>query len=138
MPPADAMSMELIYQSMYEALSLSDSSLQIWMTYTFALVAAAHFAGNRLSGTTYTVVCSLYGLYAAVLIVRYFSAAYQILYYQDLLIDSGFAPWPVPKLVGVLIGSGTFLLMVGGTVLALWFVRRVRQEHLGSSAAGVA
>lgn len=103
MPPAEAMSMELIYQVMYEALSLSDSSLQIWVTHTFALMAAAHFAGDRVSGITCKVVCSLYGLYAA-----------------------------------VLIGSGTFLLMIGGTVLALWFVRRVRQEHLGKTAAGTA
>ncbi|MGB5580207.1 MAG: hypothetical protein WBM54_00300 [Woeseia sp.] len=129
MPIQDTMSMELLYQSMYDAMSLSDSSLQIWMTYTFALIAAAHFAGRRLSGLTYKVVAALYALYAGVLIVRYFSAAYQILHYQDLLIARGFEPWPVPKPVGMLIGSGTFLLMVGGTVLTLWFVRKVRQEH---------
>lgn len=122
--------MELIYQSIYEALSLSDSSLQIWMTFTFALIAAAHFAGSRLSGITYNVVAALYGVYAAVLIVRYFSAAYQILHYQQLLRERGFEAWPVPKPVGALIGGGTALLMVGGTVLTLWFVRRIRHEHL--------
>lgn len=129
MPGPELMSMDLIYHALYEALGLADSSLQIWMTYTFALVAAAHFAGDRINGLTYGIVSGLYGLYAGVLIVRYFSAAYQILHYQALLTERNFEAWPVPKPVGILIGSGTFLLMVGGTVLTLWFVRKVRREH---------
>ena len=128
------MSIDLIYQALYEALNLSDASLQIWMTFTFGLIAAAHLAGDRVGGRTYRLVAGLYALYAATLVVRYFSAAYQILYYQGLLLERGFEPWPVPKPVGVLIGSGTFVLMVGGTIGTLWFVRNIRKEQADRAA----
>ena len=66
MPMQETMSIDLVYQSLYEALGLADSSLQIWMTFTFAIIAATHLAGNRISGSTYKLVSGLYGLYAGV------------------------------------------------------------------------
>ncbi|NND44039.1 MAG: hypothetical protein HKN58_01855 [Xanthomonadales bacterium] len=123
------MSIELIYESLYEALALSDASLQIWISITFAVIVAGHIAGRRIRHYTYGLVAGLYGLYSAVLLVRYCSAAYQILHYQGLLLSRGLEPWPVPKALGILIGSGTLLLMLGGTVATLWFIRSVRQEN---------
>lgn len=123
------MSVDLVYQSIYEALTLSDSTLQIWMTYTFAIIAAAHLAGNRIDATTYKLVSGLYGLYAGVLVVKYFSAAYQIFHFQEVMVLSGFEPWPVPKSIGVIIGGGTSLLMVGGTIATLWFVNKTWREN---------
>ena len=133
MPMQETMSIDLIYQAIYEALGLSDSTLQIWMTYTFAIIAAAHLAGNRINGSTYKLVSGLYGLYAGVLVVKYFSAAHQILHYQDIMVLRGFEPWPVPKPVGIIIGGGTLLLMVGGTIATLWFVNKTRRENNASA-----
>tara|TARA_R110002096_G_scaffold354030_1_gene547265 strand:- start:200 stop:583 length:384 start_codon:yes stop_codon:yes gene_type:complete len=123
------MSIDLVYQSIFNALSLSDSTLQIWMTYTFAIIAAAHLAGNRINGATYKLVSGLYGLYAGVLVVKYFGAAHQILHYQEVMVLRGFEPWPVPKSIGIIIGGGTSLLMVGGTIATLWFVNKTRREN---------
>lgn len=133
MPMQETMSLDLVYQALYEALGLSDSTLQIWMTYTFAIIAAAHLAGDRITGSTYKLVSGLYGLYASVLIVKYFSAAHQILHYQDTIVLRGFEPWPVPKPVGIIIGGGTLLLMVGGTIATLWFVNKTQKEHAVSA-----
>jgi hypothetical protein len=123
------MSIELTYQALYEALSLSDSSPQIWISVTFAVIVAAHLAGNRIRRATYGLVSGLYGLYSLVLVVRYCSAAYQIFFYQNQLIEHGLDPWPVPKAIGMLIGVGTIALMVGGTIATLWFVRSVKKEN---------
>ena len=120
------MSIDLIYQSMYEALTLSDASLQIWISITFAIIVAGHVAANRVKRTAYTLVSCLYAFYSSVLVLRYCSAAFQIIHYQELLLSRNMEAWPVPKLVGVLIGGGTFVLMVGGTITTLWFVRAIR------------
>lgn len=122
----ELMSIEVIYQSMYEALALSDSSLQIWISITFAIIVAGHVAGRRVQRTAFALVSWLYGFYSCVLVLRYCSAAFQIIHYQQLLLSRNMESWPVPKLVGVLIGSGTFVLMVGGTIATLWFVRTIR------------
>ena len=128
----ETMSIDLIYQALYEALGLGDSTLQIWMTYTFAIIAATHLAGDRINGSTYKLVSGLYGLYASVLIVKYLSAAHQILHYQDIMVLRGLEPWPVPKPIGIIIGGGTFLLMVGGPIATLWFVNKTRRENYTS------
>lgn len=130
MPMQESMTIDLVYQAIYEALNLSDSTLQIWMTFTFALVAAAHLGGSRINGSTYKLVASLYGVYAGVLVVKYVSAAHQILHYQDVMTLRGFEPWPVPKPIGAIIGAGTLLLMVGGTIATLWFVNRIQRENI--------
>lgn len=129
MPDPVFMPIELIYESLYSALSLSDSSFQIWMSFTFAVIVAAHLAGDRINRTTYSLACWLYGIYSGVLLLRYLSAAYQIIHYQNLLLERGFEPWPVPKPIGIAIGSGTFLLMAGGTLATLWFVRTIRRAY---------
>ncbi|MEQ9450788.1 MAG: hypothetical protein RJQ07_04305 [Pseudomonadales bacterium] len=123
------MTIDMIYDALYSALSLSDASFQIWMSFSFAVIVAAHFAGHRIKRYTYPLVAGLYGLYSVILIIRYSSAAYQIIHFQNLLTQRGFEPWPVPNPIGFTIGTGTFLLMVGGTVATLWFVRKVAKEH---------
>jgi hypothetical protein len=55
--------------------------------------------------------------------MRFCSAAYQAFYYKALLVSRGFEPWPVPDIVSVIIGVGSVLLIVTGTVGTLWFVR---------------
>lgn len=124
------MSIDLVYRALYEALNLSDSTLQIWMTITFAIIAAAHFAGNRIDRSVYKLVSSLYGLYVGVLVVKYLSAAHQILHDQSIMNLRGFDPWPVPKSIGVIIGVGTLLLMVGGTIATFLFVNKTRKENI--------
>jgi hypothetical protein len=125
------MSQELIYEVLYDALALADSILQIWMTVTFAVIVATYIAGGRVGLVMHRLVSTLYGLYAAVLITRFGSSSFQIGYYRNALIERGFEPWPVPLWVGIIIGVGTFLLMLAGTVATLWFMRwtRDRDEH---------
>jgi hypothetical protein len=122
------MSQELILQSLYSALSLADSILQIWLTVTFAVIVASYLAGDRIGKFLYFLISGLYGLAVLVLHTRFVSAAYQIFYYRDLLIINGFEPWPVPHFITQIIGSGTLILMVGGSIATLWFVYSVRRK----------
>lgn len=122
------MSQELIYQTLYSSLSLADSILQIWLTVTFAVIVAAHLAGNRINGFMFLLISGLYGLAALVLMIRDASAAFQIYHYRDLLIAGGFEPWPVPRLITEMIGIGTGILLVGGSIGTLWFVYAIRKK----------
>lgn len=122
------MPQELIYETLYSALSVADSILQIWLTVTFAIIVATYLAGSRIGEFMYILLSTLYGLASLVLVTRYVSSAFQIYRYRDLLIENDFEPWPVPRLVGELIGGGTLLLMIGGTIGTLWFVYSTRNQ----------
>ena len=128
MPTPNLMSQELIYDVLYDSLSLADSIVQIWITVTFAVIVAAYFAGGRVGHVMHRLVSSLYGLYAVVLITRFGSSAFQIFHYRTILIERGFEPWPVPYWVSIIIGSGTFILMFAGTLATLWFMRWTRKR----------
>jgi hypothetical protein len=117
------MTQELIYENLYDALALTDSILQIWITLTFAVIVSTYVAGKRFDRYVYRLVSALYGFASFVLLTRFVSAAYQAFYYKDLLAEMNFAPWPVPNFVSVIIGAGTFVLIVAGTLGTLWFVR---------------
>jgi len=130
MSDPNLMSMPQIYDVIYHALALGDSTLQIWTSFTFAVIVAVHLGGDRIGRSTYYLASALYGLLSSVLVLRYCADAYQIIHYQDLLVKRGFEPWPVPDIFGILIGVGTFILMVGGTVGTLWFTRSSRVKDL--------
>jgi hypothetical protein len=114
---------ELIYSSLYAALGLTDSILQIWITLTFAVIVSTYVAGKRFDRAVYLLVSGLYGLASLILFTRFASAAYQAFYYRDRLVTLGYEPWPVPNFVSVVIGGGTCLLLIAGTLGTLWFVR---------------
>lgn len=124
------MSEELIYENLYAVLAVADSILQIWLTVTFAVLVAAYVAGNRISRPLYLLINFLYGFAALILTIRFVSAGHQIYYYRDLLVTSGFTPWPAPRPLSVLIGGGTLLLLVSGTLATLWFLRAVRKQSV--------
>lgn len=128
------MGIELIYESIYSGLGLLDSQLQIWTTFTFAILVAVHVGGDRIGRAMLRLAMALYGMYAGVLMLRSIAASFQVLHYQSLLVERNFEPWPVPGIVGGLIGIGTLVLLVGGTLATLWFVRatyRSAPEPLG-------
>lgn len=122
------MSQDLIYQTLYTALGLTDSILQIWITLTFAVIVSVYVAGERFNRNVYWLVSGLYSLASVVLFTRFVSAAAQAFYYKDMLVSYSFEPWPVPNSVSVVIGVGTSILIVAGTAATLWFVRSVRRD----------
>lgn len=124
------MSEELIYENLYAVLAVADSILQIWLTVTFAVLVAAYVAGNRISRPLYLLISFLYGYAAVILSIRFVSAGQQIYFYRDLLVSSGFTPWPAPRNLSVVIGGGTLILLVGGTLATLWFLRMVRRQSV--------
>jgi hypothetical protein len=117
------MSQESIYSALYAALALSDSIFQIWTTLTFAVIVATYFAGKRLERSVYLLVSGLYAFASLILALRFASAPIQAFHYKNLLVTRGFEPWPVPHYVSVIIGGGSLLLIVAGTIGTLWFVR---------------
>jgi hypothetical protein len=127
------MTEDLILDSLYSALALADSILQIWITLTFAVIVSTYVAGKRFDRYVYRLVSALYGFASFVLLTRFVSAAYQAFYYKDLLAARNFDPWPVPNVVSVIIGAGTFVLIVAGTLGTLWFVRSTWKKVQASS-----
>jgi hypothetical protein len=117
------MSPELIYNALYSALSLTDSVLQIWLTLTFAVIVSTYVAGKRFDRPVYLLVSGLYAFASAIQLMRFCSAAHQAFHYKNMLVTRGLEPWPVPDVVSMLIGGGSVLLIVAGTVGTLWFVR---------------
>jgi hypothetical protein len=118
----ELMPMELIFQNIYAALAQADSGVQLWTSFTFAVIVAAHLGADRINQWTFKLIVLLYSLYSFVAVVKYSASAYQILLYQDFLIERNFEPWPVPALFGGLIGAGTLLLLVVGSIGTLWFL----------------
>src|SRR5262245_17865800 len=98
-PPAAMtnMSQDSIYSTLYAALALTDSILQIWITLTFAVIVATHFAAKRFERSVYLLVSGLYAFASLILAVRFGSAEFQAFYYKTLLVRRGFEPWPVPE-----------------------------------------
>jgi hypothetical protein len=123
MPIPHSLTQELIYSALYSALDLTNSILQIWLTLTFAVIVSTYVASKRFDRPMYFLVSGLYALASAIQILRFGSAAFQAFYYKNLLVARGFEPWPVPNLVSTLIGAGSVLLLVAGTLGTLWFVR---------------
>jgi hypothetical protein len=123
MPVEHAMSQESIYSTLYAVLGLTDSIFQIWITLTFAVLIATYVAERRFDPALYRLVSGLYAFASGILLLRFASAAYQGFHYKNLLHTRGFEPWPVPNVVGLIIGIGTFVFLLSGTLGTLWFVR---------------
>ncbi len=121
--PATPISQEAIYSTLYSVLALTDSIFQIWITLTFAVLIATYVAERRFDHALYRLVSGLYAFASGILLVRFASAAYQAFHYKNLLRTRGFEPWPVPNIVSLIIGIGTFVFLLSGTVGTLWFVR---------------
>jgi hypothetical protein len=118
-----AISQDLIFNALFTAIELTDSILQIWLTLTFAVIVSTYVAGKRFDRLIYRLISGLYALASAIQLVRFGAAATQAFFYRNWLLDRGFAAWPVPNVVSVLIASGTVVLIVAGTIGTLWFVR---------------
>ena len=103
MPPAQEMSQESIYSTLYATLALTDSIFQIWITLTFAVLIATYVAERRFDPALYRLVAGLYAFASGILFVRFASAAYQAFHYKNLLRARGFEPWPVPNIVSLII-----------------------------------
>ncbi len=121
------MTQELIYQNLYSVLSVADSILQIWLTVTFAVLVATYIAAERISHYLYLLITFLYGIASLVMTIRFISTAFQIYYYRDLLVAKGYEPWPVPQVLTQLIGGGTLLLLMAGSLGTLWFINISRR-----------
>ncbi len=98
-----------IYQNLHAALALSDSTVQLWVSFTFAVIVAVHLGAEKIEQRTFRLIAFLYGLYSVVAVIRYVADSYQILRYQNVLTDLNYDPWPIPDVFGFLIGLGTLI-----------------------------
>lgn len=130
----ESLSQAEIYQILFSALSTVDSILQIWLTITFAVLVAAFLAGKRINHFMYVLIAALYGLASIVLITRFISAAALMFHFQSLLVMSGYKPWPVPSLIGEIIGAGTAFLFLGGTIGTIWFAHSTRKAAMAGGS----
>jgi hypothetical protein len=123
MPNPLRLEMNQIYENLYSALAQADSTTQLWVSLTFAVIVAVHLGAEKIEQKTFKLIAFLYGLFSIVAVIRYIAGAYQILHYQELLITLNFEPWPIPNVFGMMIGIGTFILILVGSLGTLWFIR---------------
>ena len=134
MQTVEFMTMDRIFQNIYSALAQSDSTVQLWTSFTFAAIVAAHLGASRIRPGTYRLIVFLYGLYSLVAIVKYLASAYQIVGYQALLVSRDLEQWAVPSAFGMFIGGGTLILIVGGSLGTLLFLRTcIKSAEAGGS-----
>lgn len=84
-------SMDALGMSYFEVMSTMDINLstcltvvQFWITATFALIIAFHFAGIRLTRSMTSVVMSLYITYSIVVIAAFIQSAQAFVYWANV------------------------------------------------------
>lgn len=130
-------SVDLIYNALFTAIQLTDSILQIWLTLTFAVIVSTYVAGKRFDRLIYRLVSGLYALASAIQLVRFCTAASQAFFYRNWLLERDFTAWPVPIVVSLVIGIGSVVLILSGSIGTLWFIR-VTFRNLEATRAEVA
>jgi hypothetical protein len=135
--------MELFDLRYYEAVEIQALNLntvlwmiQFWITSTFALIVAFHFAGDQFSRPIAALVHSLYLMVTIVSLVTYIQAAGAIIFWNDI-IDAKAVSYGVItqaqfdvatywRLVSVW-GGG--VLMVLGTIATTFYGLHVRKSE---------
>lgn len=52
-----------IYENLHAALTFSDSTIQVWISLTFAVIVAVHLGADKIERRTFKLIAFLYGLY---------------------------------------------------------------------------
>jgi hypothetical protein len=110
----------------YDAVALTDSALQFWISITFAVIVGVHFVGDRLSRQMYLLMAGLYGLVSVVFLSRYIGASIQLVHYLNSIRAQ--YDWPVPWIYSAVAGYGTLVLLIFGTIGTLYFMHSVRKS----------
>jgi hypothetical protein len=109
------------YEIYFSNIELINASFEFWMTSTFAILVAFHFAGGNISRRLYQLASFLYLLLTVLFLVRMYVSLAQLVMIADQVAQLGLDQMMVPPnsllspvlyIVIVVLGSvGTWLFM---------------------------
>ncbi|MFK7865477.1 MAG: hypothetical protein AB8B95_14775 [Pseudohongiellaceae bacterium] len=114
------------YELNLQLVAAYNAAFEFWLTITFAFLAAAFFAFDRISKSFSNLVLTIYG-FAAVLFIFRFSTSVQSV--TRLLEDLSSTEIPAPPYAvdpwqGQIIIGGMFFLMIFGSVASIYFAHK--------------
>jgi len=117
---------EIDQQGLHELLLLSleqiDTTFNIWMSATFAVLVATHVVGAQLKNRVLLVIATLYGLFSLLYLGRIINSGSLAIMYQSQ-IDGQLPTLDFP------LGALRLLIFAIGTVSTLYFLFRSSREY---------
>ena len=83
-----------IHTQIVANIELMNASFEFWLTGTFAVLVACHFAAEKISVYLYRMILLLYSLITLATLLRFYNGTYAAIEYAQRLTESGFAPYP--------------------------------------------
>lgn len=121
-------------ETYYELLNFINSNFQIWLSATFALTMAFHFAGRHITTPLKRYLLSLYAFTSLILLARFVNAGIAL----NPLRQRATAEYAEINLASVvspdLIGPLIIVVMVTGSVGAIYYANESAKN--GSNEAG--
>jgi len=129
------LSQEALFNLTYSAIALGDSLFELWLTVTFAAILAVYFSSSRMTTFMRRLLLGLYFAASLLLTGRWVVAMLHFLTYRDMLAMQGFAEFPSPQPLGIILGTLHFATLVLGTAGTLYFMRSFGAEERESESA---
>lgn len=124
-----------ILDTMAAIIAMLDVTLEFWLTATFAVVVAAHFAGDRFTRSMSATITFLYLAATFLMMLRSVSGMLDWSNYADRLAAlqaaDGTAPPESALQAAVSLGMGSVrvALFLAGTAAAIYFINHTRRSQ---------
>ena len=113
-----------LFEIYYDLLNFINRNFQIWLSATFALTMAFHFAGKNISAPLKRYLFILYGMASFIFLVRFMNAGIMLGPMRERMVSE----FPKTNLAVVfsplLIGPLIILLMIAGSIGAIYYANQ--------------
>lgn len=117
------------YNTMISVVELMNANIEFWLTATFAVAIAFHFASNSISTRIYWLVVALYVSASAISILRFIHGANQFVAFDQMLVDAGHQPYPTSLFYSISVSWGSLLMMLGGTIGCVMYMHSAWKQE---------
>lgn len=111
------------YEIMGRQFAYVEVAFEFWLTATFAILVAFHFAGNSIGKYLRTTTSLLYAMLTASFLARQYTTFFNLAEYSRRLADAGFESPPFTSVQLIIPFSYTVVALVG-FIATIYFVLR--------------
>ena len=112
-----------IHDQIVANIELINASFEFWITGTFAILVACHFAAEKISPYLYRLIVFLYSLLTIATLLRLFNGSYAAAEYIQRLSDLGLPAYPNTRF-GIVGPVAHFLMITVGFIGTLVFAKK--------------
>ena len=112
-----------VHEQIVANIELINASFEFWITGTFAVLVACHFAAEKISPYLYRLIALLYSLLTLTTLLRLFNGTYAAAEYIQRLSELGLPPYP-NTIVGAAGPVAHFFMIVIGFFGTLIFAKK--------------